>query len=306
MSLPRKAFLGHQSTKTSNFHQRYLFGNFNFVRFGVLVFWWPFFILFLSSCEKAFDWQYQNENSKILIVEGIITNENKTQTVNLSWVRANPNDADIPVTNADVSVKIAGVTYLYSHDSLNPGLYKSQQAFIGVVDVPVSIKIIVDGVTYTGYDKMIPVTTSQRVKFKQVSTTDTLYEVTNVSGTLSSTEQAMWEINIDWSFLPAYQNKPADSCKARLYYYDLKTIDVSEVFAPAKQTLEFPKGATVVQTKYSLSYRHAEFIRSMLLETEWRGGMFDVSPGTVFTNINGGAVGFFGASSVFKHTFLVE
>jgi len=306
MSLLPKTLFCHQSTKVPNFHQKYLFGYLNFVRSGVLVFLWLFFIFFLSSCEKAFDWKYQNENSKILVVEGIITNENKIQTVNLSWVRANPNDPDIPITNATVNVKMAGVTYPFKHDSLNPGNYKSQQTFIGVVDATVSIEIIVDGATYTGFDKMIPVTASQRIKFKQVSATDTLYEVTAVASTLSSTEQAMWEINIDWSSLPAYQNKPPDSCKTRLYYYDLKTIDVSEVFAPAKQTLEFPKGATVTQTKYSLSPEHAEFRRSMLLETEWRGGIFDVSPGTVYTNIKGGAVGFFGASSVIKHTFVVQ
>ena len=306
MRKPQNPVFCHQSTKTPNFHQKCFFGNLNFVRFGVFVFSWLISIFILSSCEKAFDWQYQNENSKILVVESIITNENKNQTVSLSWVRANPNDAAIPVTNASVNVTMAGNTYLFNHDALNPGNYISQQAFIGVVDMPINIEIVVDGQIYTGTDKMIPVTPSQRIKFKQVSTTDTLYEVTAVASTLSSTEQAMWEISIDWSSLPAYQNKPADSCKASLFYYDLKTIDVSEVFAPVKQTLEFPKGATVVQTKYSLSPEHAEFRRSMLLETEWRGGMFDVSPGTVLTNIKGNAVGFFGASSVVKHTFLVE
>jgi len=325
MSQLRKPFFCHQSTKTPNFHQKFLFGNLNFVGFGAtstcsfrqaqriavhrLAFLWLFFTFFLSSCEKAFDWQYKNENTKILALESIITNENKIQTVCLSWVRANPNDPDIPITNATVDVRMAGITYPFKQDSLNPGNYISKQAFIGVVDIPIDVDVVVDGVTYFGTDMMIPVTLTPKVKFKRVSATDPLYELTAVANTLSSTEQAMWEISIDWSSLPAYQGVPADSCKARLYYYDLKTIDVSEVFAPAKQTLEFPKGATVTQTKYSLSPEHAEFRRSMLLETEWRGGLFDVSPGTVYTNIKGGtagAVGFFGASSVIKETFLLE
>ena len=263
-------------------------------------------ILFFTACEKSFDWQYQNENSKILAVEGIITNQNIKHTVSLSWVRANPNESDIPVTNATVNIEMGSSTYLFDADTLIPGHYKSQTAFIGVIDIPIKIEVIVDGTTYTGKDVMIPVTPTQRATFNQVSATDTMYELTSPGSTFYSDEQAMWELVIDWSSLPAYQDKPADSCKARLFYYDLKTIDVSEIFAPGKQTLKFPKGATVVQTKYALSQNHAEFRRSLLLETEWRGGMFDVSPGTVYSNINGGAVGFFGASSVVRDVFVIQ
>jgi len=309
MSQLLKPFLSHQSSKRStnddvvlNFYQTYLPGMYHFVGFSAFVFLW----LFFSSCEKSFDWQYKENDIKILAVEGVITNQNKIQTVALSWVHSDPNQAPIPITNATVGVKMAGNTYPFYPDSLNPGNYKSQQAFIGVVDAPIVLEVVVDGILYTGSDMMIPVSSTQRANFNQISTTDTLYQIVSPSSTFYCSEQAMWVLDIDWSTLPAYQNTPADSCKARLFYYDLNTIDVSEVFAPGKQNLKFPKGASVIQTKYSLSTNHAEFRRSLLLETEWRGGLFDVSPGTVYSNINGGAVGFFGASSVVRDVYFVN
>ncbi|OQA01088.1 MAG: hypothetical protein BWY70_00495 [Bacteroidetes bacterium ADurb.Bin408] len=263
-------------------------------------------VFMLCACEKAFDWQYNEQTALIPVVEGIITNENVKQIVVLSYVRSQPNAPAIPVTSASVNVNLAGNTFAFAQDTTNPGTYISEQAFIGVVDAPVTLNAFIDGVRYTATDNMIPVSNTQRANFKLVDTNDSLYEIVSPASTFYSTEPAMWVLDIDWSSLPACNDSTGASCKAKVFYYDLKTLDVSEVFAPDKQTLRFPKGASVLQTKYSLSPEHAEFRRSLLLETVWRGGLFDVSPGTVYTNVSGGALGFFGASSVVKRTYTVQ
>lgn len=260
----------------------------------------------LCACEKAFDWQYNEQPANIPVVEGIITNENMKQVVVLSYVRSQPNAPAIPVTDATVNVSLAGNTYNFVQDTANPGTYISEHAFIGVVNTPVTFNANLDGVRYTATDNMIPVSNTQRANFKLVDTNDSLYEIVSPASTFNSTEPAMWVLDIDWSFLPACTDSTGATCKAKVYYYDLKTLDVSEVFAPDSQILRFPKGASVLQTKYSLSPEHAEFRRSLLLETLWRGGLFDVSPGTVYTNLSGGALGFFGASSVIKRTYTVQ
>jgi len=263
-------------------------------------------LILLNGCEKAFDWTFEEEDIEIPVVESIITNENKIQEVRLSWVRSAPNNNINPITDAVVSVQVGNTTYAFYHDTTEPGLYKSQQAFIGIVDVALKIDVLVGSNLYSGSDIMIPVTPSQKGIFKAVNNSDSIFEIVSAASTFSSSEPAMWILDISWSGLPAYMHLPADSCKARLYYYDLKTLDVSQVFAPEKQRIQFPKGALVVQTKYSLSQEHALFRRSILLETEWRGGLFDVSPGTIYSNIKGGATGFFGTSSVVKMSYFVE
>jgi hypothetical protein len=43
---------------------------------------------------------------------------------------------------------------------------------------------------------------------------------------------------------------------------------------------------------------HAEFIRSLLSETSWQGGVFSSVPSNVKTNLSDGAVGYFGVCDV--------
>jgi hypothetical protein len=44
----------------------------------------------------------------------------------------------------------------------------------------------------------------------------------------------------------------------------------------------------------------------MLMETEWRGGIFDVQHGNVITNLSSGAIGYFAASTVVTDTIFIE
>ena len=62
----------------------------------------------------------------------------------------------------------------------------------------------------------------------------------------------------------------------------------------------------MIQRKYSLSPQHEEFIRSLLVETQWHGGNFDIEEGNVHTNLSEGALGFFGACSVITYSSTVE
>ena len=93
---------------------------------------------------------------------------------------------------------------------------------------------------------------------------------------------------------------------AIFYSYTLSTIDVNQLFKPAVENLSFPAGAMVIRTKYSLSPDHERFLRSLLSETDWRGGWFDVMHGNLHTNLNNGAVGFFAACSVVQDTTYIE
>ena len=94
-------------------------------------------------------------------------------------------------------------------------------------------------------------------------------------------EQAMYEIDIDWSHIVN-----SDSAKAKLFYYTFNTIDVNEIFKPAKQNILFPKGSIIIEKKYSLNPEMADYFRSMLMEIEWQGGIFDETPSSLPTNIS--------------------
>jgi hypothetical protein len=91
-----------------------------------------------------------------------------------------------------------------------------------------------------------------------------------------------------------------------MHYY-LNTIDVNQLYnIPETQEVCFPKGTRIIRKKYSLTPEYQEFLRTLLTETSWRGGLFDVESGNVMTNLSNGAVGYFSASTVVSDTITVR
>jgi len=70
--------------------------------------------------------------------------------------------------------------------------------------------------------------------------------------------------------------------------------------------VRFPPGTIVHREKESVNALYGEFLRGVLSETDWRGGMFDVLPGNARTNLAGDAIGFFTASDVIRDTVVIE
>ena len=73
-----------------------------------------------------------------------------------------------------------------------------------------------------------------------------------------------------------------------------------------KETIFFPLGTKIIRKRYSLTDEHQVFLRSLLMETEWRGGIFDVQQGNVLTNVSKGGLGFFGACTVTTDSLIVK
>lgn len=116
----------------------------------------------------------------------------------------------------------------------------------------------------------------------------------------------MYEVLLDWSSAPGYENENPDSCKIKLYYYTLPTLDVSEVFAPDFEKVSFPSHTIITERRYSLTDEHAAFLRALLLETTWQGGFFNTANSNIPTNLSEGAKGFFGACGVVEKTETVK
>jgi hypothetical protein len=115
----------------------------------------------------------------------------------------------------------------------------------------------------------------------------------------------MMEVNYNWSADPVYSNM-VDTDHASEVFYSLKDIDAGKIFAPEKQVILFPHKTVVIRTKYSLNEQHQQFVRSLLLETEWRGGVFDAEQGNVPTNFRNGIRGWFAVCAVVSDTTVFE
>ncbi|MBI4646784.1 MAG: DUF4249 domain-containing protein [Bacteroidia bacterium] len=263
-------------------------------------------ILFLCfSCEEETEWPLDNTYTDLIVVDGMLTNEIKEHEIKLTRPVTVLNGTPIPVSGADVTISENDTIYVLKEKPLGSGIYKTD-SLMAVVGKTYRLKIIFEGMIYVASAYMIPVNPFSLLQYDTVSGTTNQYKITYVCGIYDPTDPAMYEVIIDWSNLPEYDSIDDKFCRTRLWYYSLSTIDVSQIFPPEKETITFPVGATITEMKYSITPEHEEYIRSLLLETQWHGGYFDAVPANIKTNLSEGAIGFFAVCTVTSLTFSTE
>ena len=263
-------------------------------------------IIFVSlSCEKKVEWELQNEDNELIYVDGIITNELKKQTIKLTRIMSDPNEEPVPVSDAIVLVMIGDSVIEFNEEVANSGIYQTANPVKGIVEQPYFLRIIYEGINYTANSFMHPGLNFIPLKYSQINSTNN-YRINWVAPAFHPNRTAMFEILLDSSDIPPYNTQDPELSKARLLYYTLPSLDVSEIFAPQLENLVFPQGTTIIEKRYSLTYAHAEFIREVLLETNWNGGLFGSTSANVPTNLSKGAAGFFGACGVTVDTIIVQ
>ncbi|MBN2890330.1 MAG: DUF4249 family protein [Bacteroidales bacterium] len=260
------------------------------------------FILTLFSCEKAIDWKFYPSENQYIVVESIITNENSNKEVKINYSAQNLNEKPQPVFGAEVIVSDGFNEYTFTE--ADSGIYISDNKLVAVVNRIYTLTIIIEEKTYTAVSAMVPVNDFEPISYSY--TDDSSCRFSSTPSQFLPDENSMYKITIDYSNLPEYTDSSYYQTHKIVYYYSLSSIDVPEIFAPDAEKLTFPRGSIITERKYSLTPQHADFMRSMLLETSWRGGVFDVEHGNVTTNLSEGALGYFGACSVIQKSFVAE
>lgn len=255
-------------------------------------------LILLVSCEEQTDWDFKKAENDFIVVDGIITNELKVQTVTIMKPVTTLNGIPEPVSGATVLVSSTLLTHTFHEDQKHPGTYLSDKAFTGIRNQTYSLLITSGTRTYSSKAVLSPAVQDFVFINYQKDADDNKYRIVNSPFPYNPSLSAMYEIQLDWSAAPGFESQNPDSCRARLYYYTLPTLDVSELFAPEMEKITFPSGTVITERRYSLTDEHAAFLRAILLETTWQGGYFNTASANIPTNLSSGAVGFFGACGV--------
>jgi hypothetical protein len=263
------------------------------------------FGILMASCVKQVSWNVPGGDSNLIAVDGILTSERKTQTIVISHPVNNLNDTAVPVRGATVVIHTADSTWNLTEQPSGSGKYQTPPAFIALLNKTYTLNIFYGSSVYSAKAAMVAGTVFSQLTYA-VNDKDTLYHIDYVASAFNSNQPAMWEVLLDWTKVPGYQNADTGKCKARLLFYTLPTLDVSEIFAPVVEQVSFPRGTTITERRYSLAPQHAEFIREMLLETSWQGGLFPMAAANVTTDLSAGAVGFFGVCAVNELSMIVN
>jgi hypothetical protein len=257
----------------------------------------PFFLIFLTelfiSCEEEANIPFDTENTNLLAVEAVVTNENINHIVRLTLPYQKQNGISTPVSGAIVSITDGTLAIV-----LTPGdsgkYFTPKMRFVS--GKTYSLTINLNGKQYSARDSSLPVESLSALSYANA---DGGYRF-NFFDTGSQPNYI--EYSIDWINTPSCTS----GCRGKIFYYDLKTVDANELFKPQKTDFVFPSQSTIIRRKFSMSNEYRSYLRSMLSETQWRGSVFDVQRDNAPTNLSEGAIGFFAVSTVVSDTLKIH
>ena len=258
--------------------------------------------LILSSCSEGIDWELQYQEVDLLVVEGKITNEAGPHEIMLSLPLYEMNGTPEPVSGAEVEIFDGQSAHVFGEDPAREGIYLSPPGFSGEVGKYYQLRIRHGSRRISAVTHMVEVTPMKHPFIYLVQE-----DPPRLGAVIPDSDVpaiVRWEM--DWSHVPGYEDAPDTATHAVVYHYTLNGVDVNKLFKPSQEQIRFPPGTRVFREKESVNAWYGEFLRGVLSETDWRGGMFDVLPGNARTNMQGEAIGFFTAAQVIRDTIVIR
>lgn len=252
--------------------------------------------LLCLGCEESFHKALMSEDTGFLVVEGVLTNEKMKHLIKLTTPYLSQNEMPVPASGAVLQITDETNTYALTETPIGSGRYYTPE-IRAVIGKTYTLLIQYGDKEYTAQDYAVPVEPLQALQYIKV---DGGYNLT--MATTGQTPNYI-EHNISWTNTDACLT--GSTCQGRVVFYDLKSVDVNEIYKPKKEDFTFPINTTIIRRKYSASPAYKAFLRSILSETEWRGGVFDVQHANATTNLSAGAVGFFAISTVVSDTTII-
>lgn len=263
----------------------------------IIKYLFPVAVFYFLSCEEKTTWDI-NSSERFIVADCIITNEYKNHELKLYYSSSALNQKPEAVSGAIVKISDGTNQTEFIEKADEPGKYISADAFMASAGNTYLLTISLNGISDSAYTEMAAINPLEPFEIVE---SDSLYRFLYNQ----SPQPSMTEVFYDWSAVPEYCTAYG-SCQAAETFYTLDNIDVSKIFAPEKITIRIPRGTQIIRKKYSLNEEHQKFIRSLLIETEWRGGVFDTEQGNVPTNFTGEIRGWFATCMVLSDTTLFD
>ena len=259
-----------------------------------------FIIAILFGCEEKINWNYQSNGNSHIAITAILTNENKIQTVEIYQSSDIPEETPLAIIDADVRIYTNDNSINFSHDQGKPGTYKSPVAFAAPANKAINIEILHEDQLYQASTQMGTVAPIPPIQIDINQSTGRRF-IKKVADIYSPVEQAMYQLELDWSGI-----EPDTINRALLFAYTFSTVDISGILQPNEEDISFPSSTIIVEKKFGLTPDYAEFLRSLVIETNWQGGFFDEAQSSLQSNISNNALGYFTACQILSDTIIVQ
>ena len=254
------------------------------------------FSFLFSGCDEVIEWSPVGDPGQRIVVEATLTDEFKNQEILLTGITQDINGKGQAISGAFISVESDSGIHVFWEDTLTPGRYLSANPFAIQTHQWYTLTIDWEQKQYEAQAIGVDILPMRTFGFLPFGETDSLY-IPGVGVEYSESEQAMYDIWIDWS-----ETGSGPKTQARQIHFVFSSINIGQLFGPEQEIVPFPHGSKVTIRKFALEPTYAEFLRTLVIETRWKGGFFEESNGNLATNISNGGLGFFAVCPVLMDT----
>lgn len=271
-----------------------------------------------TSCIQELEWIENDSIEPKLVVEGLITSEQKAHSVKLSRSRGVVvNGKPEAVSGANISISDGDQVFPLNETS--PGLYQTDSTVIGEVGKAYKLRIELNGEIYTAIDTMIEATAPRATTIREAEFAPGFYwfEYPGNFGaeapaklSLQVITPAGWADNFptNYEITERWQERKEGHIGVDSTYYIHPYLEPPALLAYGIIEVGiYPLGTEIHFSHASLSEGYYTFIRALMSETEWKGlGPFGYNPANLPTNVSNGAVGYFGTSHIKEYVQVIS
>ncbi len=256
----------------------------------------------LFSCTEDIDFDLNESEEEILVVEGYITNEAKAHTINLSLSGKFYGSGELPKAEG-ATVTISDGTTTFNLTENEPGVYQTAPTVAGEFGKTYTLNIDFRGQTYTSSATLRDVPEMTEIWVEQnyfLATEDSLYTVfVNTYEKAGKGDYYMWKLYINGS-------TPGDTLGG-FQFSDDEFVDGQQLDSLVIEGgLEAEVGDSLYLEQRTISEEAYDYYLAANLETVWRGGIFDAPPSNVPSTISNGALGLFDAQGVTSIEMVIQ
>lgn len=266
--------------------------------------------LLVSSCTEPIELDLNSEDNIRLVVDAFVTTDTTAHLVDLTLTKDYFGVGSPPKAEGAV-VSISDGTSVVNLAEVEPGKYFTPDDFFGVEGNSYTLDIDHDGITYQGTTVLPTLTVLDSIAVWDYD-----------PGPLGPGQEEEEDFPDNYTVVPYFQEPPAEGD-----HYIFKMLINGEYFTDSLIDWFFTNddivngsyigdaefftfyaelGDEITFEMFSITEADFDNLNAILLETEFRGGLFDGAPANVPTNVTGGAVGQFIMADVERKTVTIQ
>ncbi len=256
---------------------------------------------FASSCSEDINFDLNDENTKI-VIDAFFTTEQKEHIIKVNKTTSYyaRSGAGTGVSGARVEVTDGAQTFVFNETE--PGIYKSGAGVKGENNKTYTVTVAFDGQVYTASSYIHPLNHADTIVAIQLfDTIPILNEVDSGYSLYIAVQEPPEPGNFYlWKY---YINDKLETDTVREFAFtDDGFVNGTYVIAPIYiiKHQKVRSGDIIRLETYSINKEYNDFLFTILLQTDFRGGIFDGPAANVKGNFSNGALGFFMACDVDK------